>query len=297
MEPHYQGLTSEEVLANRKKFGINEIDGQLKVGTKDILIRQFKTLFTLLLFFATIISLMLGEKIDAVFILLVIILNAFFGFYQEYKAEKSLKALKKLTISEVNVIRAGQNKKIESKDLVVGDLVELFEGEKVPADMEIVGKSLLEIDESSLTGESLAVLKGRNESGHSLYAGTVVIKGHGYAIVKKIGIDTKFGHITQRLSGLEEQKTPLQEKLDKLGRKIGLLGILLSIMVFIVLYLQGNNILKSLLFSSSLAVAAVPEGLPAIVTISLALGVERLSKRFAILKKLTALEGLVLLLW
>lgn len=292
MDHHYQGLTSGEVVTNRKKFGINEIDGQLQVGIKDILIRQFKTLFTLLLLFATIISLMLGEKIDAVFILLVIFLNAFLGFYQEYKAEKSLKALKKLTTSQVNVIRDGINKRIESKDLVVGDLIELFEGEKVPADLELLGKSVLEIDESSLTGESLAVLKGFKESGHSLFAGTVVIKGHGFAVVKKVGIDTKFGHITKRLSSLEEQKTPLQEKLDKLGRKIGLLGMLLSIIVFFVLYAQGNDILKSLLFSSSLAVAAVPEGLPAIVTISLALGVERMSKRFAILKKLTALEGL-----
>ena len=292
MDLHHQGLSSKEIALSREKYGINEIDGQLKVGLVDILIRQFRTLFTLLLLFASIISVLLGENIDAIFILLVIVLNAILGFYQEYKAEKSLKALKKLTISEVNVIRDGNNLKIASKDLVVGDLVELFEGDKVPADLEILGKSILEIDESSLTGESRAVLRGNKEMGQSLFAGTVVIKGHGFAIVKKVGKDTKFGYITQRLSGLEEQKTPLQEKLDKLGRKIGILGILLSIFVFIVLYLQGNNILKSLLFSSSLAVAAVPEGLPAIVTISLALGVERMSKRYAILKKLTALEGL-----
>ncbi|MFN4212694.1 MAG: cation-translocating P-type ATPase, partial [Microgenomates group bacterium] len=231
--------------------------------------------------------------LDGIFILLIVFLNAFFGVYQEFKAEKALSYLKKITVTTIRVIRDGRQEQIDSRDLVPGDLIYLEEGTKIPADCQLVESYNLEINEASLTGESLPVAKDPKDKEKSqLFMGTVVAKGRGYAKVLKTGVETKFGRIAKTLTSIEESKTPLQRKLDVFTKQVGLIGIAASLTVFLLSFIREKNFIESFIFSISLAVAAVPEGLPAVMTITLAIGVEAMAKKKAIVRKLNAIEAL-----
>jgi Ca2+-transporting ATPase len=288
-----KGLSSQKVADLLKQFGYNEISEVRHFTLIKSIIGQFDNVLILLLIAAGGVSFLVGERLDSLFIFLIVVLNAFFGLYQEFKAEKALSYLKKLTVTTIRVIRDGKEQQIGSRFLVPGDLIYIEEGSKIPADCQIVESHGLEINEASLTGESLPVVKNIHDpNNNQLFLGTVVTKGRGYAQVLKIGDYTKFGSIAKTLSTIKETKTPLQKKLDGFTKQIGTIGIVASSVVFILSFIQDKNLIESFIFAVSLAVAAVPEGLPAVMTITLAIGVERMAKKKAIVRKLNAIEAL-----
>lgn len=288
-----KGLTNQKAKNLLDQFGPNEISDVKQFTLIKSIIGQFDNVLILLLIAAGVVSFFVGERLDSIFIFLIVILNAFFGLYQEYRAEKALAHLKQLTITTIRVIRDGKEQQINSQFLVPGDLVYIEEGSKIPADCQIVESSHLEINEASLTGESLPVVKNHHDKDNNqLYMGTVVAKGRGYAIVLKTGNQTKFGSIAKTLTTIKETKTPLQKKLDIFTKQIGVIGIIASLLVFILSFIQEKTLIESFIFAVSLAVAAVPEGLPAVMTITLAIGVERMTKKKAIVRKLNSIEAL-----
>lgn len=284
-----KGLTTIQAKKELDKYGLNVIKEQQK---KNILIKffeQFNNFLIILLLLAAILSFIIGETIDGILIATIVLLNAIFGLYQEAKAEEAVAVLKKMTITKIRVIRDGQEKEIDSRYLVPGDMILIEEGVKIPADAKIIQTIHLEINESVLTGESLPVIKKENDE---IWMGTVVSKGRGLAQINQTGMATKFGQIANNLSLIIDAKTPLQKKLESLARMIGVVGIILSILVFVLSVIQGVNYFPSFLLAISLAVAVVPEGLPAVMTITLSIGVKEMSKKKAIIKKLSAIEAL-----
>ena len=288
-----KGLSSQKVQVLLKQYGYNEISEVKQFTLIKSFIGQFDNILILLLIAAGGVSFFVGERLDSLFIFLIVILNAFFGLYQEFKAEKALSYLKKLTVTTIRVIRDGKEQQIDSRCLVPGDLIYIEEGAKIPADCQIIESRNLEINEASLTGESLPVVKNSHDSNsNQLFMGTVVAKGRGYARVLKTGNYTKFGTIAKTLTTIKETKTPLQKKLDVFTKQIGIIGITASLVVFILSFIQEKSLIESFIFAVSLAVAAVPEGLPAVMTITLAIGVERMAKKKAIVRKLNSIEAL-----
>ena len=288
-----KGLLSQKAVDLLKQYGYNEISDVKQFTLIKSIIGQFDNVLILLLIAAGGVSFFVGERLDSLFIFLIVILNAFFGLYQEFKAEKALSYLKKLTVTTIRVIRDGKEQQIDSRYLVPGDLIYIEEGAKIPADCQVVETRNLEVNEAALTGESLPVVKNsHDQKSNQLFMGTVVAKGRGYAQVLKTGNQTKFGTIAKTLSTIKEIKTPLQKKLDGFTKQIGVIGIVASSVVFILSFIQEKSLIESFIFAVSLAVAAVPEGLPAVMTITLAIGVERMAKKKAIVRKLNAIEAL-----
>lgn len=284
-----KGLTSTQASRFLKQYGLNVISEPPK---KNILLKffeQFNNFLTLLLIGAAILSFFLGESVDGLLIIAIVVLNALFGLYQEAKAEESLKALKEMTVTKVRVIRDGQQIEVDSRYLVPGDVVYLEEGIKVPADGIVAESINMELNEAALTGESLPVFKKEKDE---IFSGTIIAKGRGTMLVEKTGDETKFGAIAKNLSLIEEGLTPLQKKLATLTRFIGLGGIVLSLIVFIIASLEGSGYFPAFLLAVSLAVAVVPEGLPAVMTITLAIGMKKMANKKAIVRKLSAIEAL-----
>jgi len=289
----YKNLTQKEAESLREKFGPNEITVKRRYSVLQSLIGQLNNFLMLLLISAGLISWFLGDRIDSGFIFAIVILNAAFGVYQEFKAEKSLKALKKITITLVRVIRDNKEITIDSRLLVPGDLVYLEEGSRVPADLVLVKSWNLEVNEAALTGESLPVAKNEtNDELKNLFMGTVVARGRGYAHVTKIGNSTRLGEINKTLASIPEDQTPLQKKLAIFTKQVGWIGIIAAGSVFALSFVHDKNLFESFLFAVSLAIAVVPEGLPAVMTITLAIGVERMAREKAIVRKLNAIETL-----
>jgi Ca2+-transporting ATPase len=287
------GLTGKQAEKLLKIYGLNEIKETRKFTHLASFLSQFNNFLTILLILAAIVSFVLGERVDSFFISLIIILNALFGLYQEAKAEKALERLRDLTITLVRVVRDGKQQEIDSRFLVPGDVVYLEEGNKIPADGKALESIHLEVNEASLTGESLPVeKKGQDSEKSSLFMGTIVAKGRGYMEIKATGAATRFGQIAKTLSGIEKVKTPLQKKLELFTKQIGAIGIAASAAVFYLSFIKDKNLFESLIFAISLAVAAVPEGLPAVMTITLAIGVEKMAKKKAIIRKLNSIEAL-----
>jgi Ca2+-transporting ATPase len=243
----------------------------------------------MLLIGASVFSFFLGEGVDGILIIAIVVLNAFFGLYQEAKAEESLKALKEMTVTKVRVIRDGRQIEIDNKFLVPGDIVYIEEGVKLPADGQVVESVNLEVNEAALTGESLAINK---KVADEVFSGTIVSRGRGMLKVVHTGDLTKFGMIAKNLSTIVEGQTPLQKKLSDLTRIIGIGGIVLSILVFVISMIEGSGYFPAFLLAVSLAVAVVPEGLPAVMTITLAIGMKRMAGKKAILRRLSAIEAL-----
>jgi|TARA_B100001971_G_C18260456_1_gene586300 Ca2+-transporting ATPase len=296
-----EGLTEKEAEARLKKYGYNEIKEAKKISPLKIFLQQFNSAVVYILIAALIISLFVGERIDAIVIGIILILNALFGFYQEYRAEKSIEALKKLASLKATVIRDGKEKEIDAKLLVSGDIIKLVEGDKVPADTRLFELANLQTQEAALTGESTPVKKELKvlaektllaDRINMTFSGTIVTAGKGKAIVTGTGMNSEIGKIAKMIQEVEPEKTPLQKKLNQLGRWLGVVTIIISIIVFLGGILTGGDLMEFFIVAVALAVAAIPEGLPAVVTIGLSIGSMRMIKRHALIRKLPSVETL-----
>ncbi len=296
-----KGLSSRELEGRLKTFGPNMLPDRKKVSIFGLLIDQFRDFMIMVLMGATIISALMGEVEDAITIMAIVLLNAFLGFIQEYRAERSMQALKELTAPEARVLRNGQVTITKAKDLVPGDLVLLEAGDRIPADGRVLDDQNLEVDESLLTGESLPaeknidILHGEHvvaDRKNMVHMGTIVTRGRGQILITATGLDTEMGKIANMLTDVQEDDTPLQRRLHHLGKWLVWLCLLACAAVVVVGVLKGESVYQMFLAGVSLAVAAIPEGLPAIVTLSLAIGVQKMIKRNAIVRKLPAVETL-----
>lgn len=283
------GLSTQKAEELLKEYGLNVIQEKKKKSVFIILFEQFNNFLAILLLVAATLSFFIGEPVDGMLIIGIVILNGLFGLYQEAKASQAIAALKQMSITKVRVIRDGQEVEVDSRNLVPGDTVFVEEGVKVPADGNIIETINLEINEAALTGESMAVSKTVDEK---IYMGTLVSRGRGYFYVTATGMMTKFGEIASRLDSMTESKSPLMLKLEKVTKVIGIIGIVASILVFLLGISAQSSYFAAFLLAISLAVAVVPEGLPAVMTITLSMGVKEMARRKAIIRKLTAIETL-----
>lgn len=289
----FSGITTDEATALLKQHGANEIAVETNSKAGSIFIAQFANFLVVLLVIAATISFLLGHLVDGIFIVAIVLLNSVLGFIQEYRAERALAALKKIAIVRSTVIRDGQETEIDSKFLVPGDVIKVGEGDKIPADAKLLESVNLEVNEASLTGESLPVFKKESEAEHEqIFMGTIVVRGRGIAKVENTAIRTRFGTIAKGLSEITDEQTPLQKQLVEIGKRLGFTAIGGSIVVLLIGILRGQDFLILFLTSVSLAVAAVPEGLPAVITITLAVGVNRMVRQRAIVRKMASIETL-----
>lgn len=297
-----QGLSEEEAEKRRREFGPNLIIGKKKISPIKILVSQFTDFMVLILICSTVISAFLGELTEALTILAIVVMNALLGFMQEYKTERTMEALKKLTAPTSRVLRGGSLMELPAEAIVPGDLLVLEAGDRVPADALIAEGCSLEADESLLTGESIPVEKHGNgrrptteESGtrnNCLYMGTIITKGRATATAFSTGMRTEMGKIAELIQDIEDEDTPLKRKLNHLGKYLVGGCLVICAIVSGTGLIRGEPLFNMLLSGISLAVAAIPEGLPAIVTISLTLGVQRMLKRKALVRRLPAVETL-----
>lgn len=284
-----KGLTSLQAQEKQKIFGKNEIIIQKRISTLSLFISQFPTFINAILVIASVLSFITANAIDGIFILIILLLNAFFGFIQEYRAEKSLDKLKTYVKVVVRVIRNGKEIQLDAVDLVPGDIILISEGDRVPADGKIASNKFLEIDESILTGESLPVIKNINDF---VFSGTLVTKGSSHVIIEKIGKETRFGQIAQILAGVAPDKTPLQKRLDGLAKTLSIIILIVALFIIPLGIFQGKEFVPLLLIAVSIGIAAIPEGLPAVVTIALAIGTAKMAKRKAIVRRMDSIETL-----
>ncbi|WP_040204908.1 calcium-translocating P-type ATPase, SERCA-type [Neobacillus jeddahensis] len=296
------GLSQEEVKQRIKVQGLNELEEGEKQSALLLFFSQFKDFMVLVLLAATLISGLLGEYIDAIAIIAIVIINGCLGFYQERRAEKSLQALKELSAPQVMVLRDGKWVKATSKEIVIGDILKFASGDRIGADVRIIESKSLEIEESALTGESVPVSKhieplsnpnpGIGDMENIAFMGTMITRGSGVGVVIATGMKTAMGQIADLLQNAESQDTPLQRRLEQLGKILITVALLLTVLVVAVGVLRGHDLYEMFLAGVSLAVAAIPEGLPAIVTVALSLGVQKMIKKNAIVRKLPAVETL-----
>lgn len=297
-----KGLTTSEANRRLAKVGQNQLAPGIKLSPWQILGSQFKDFMVLVLIGAAIVSGLLGEKADAITIVAIVILNSFLGFIQEYRAEKSLEALKELTAPLAHVFRDGKVQRVPAKSIVPGDILVLESGDRIAADGRIILAADLEINEATLTGESLAVSKDEHvykdphpalgDQKNMVFAGTVVTGGRGRAIVTATGMKTEIGKIAGLISNAQTEETPLQKRLEQLGKWLVVICLGVCAAVGTMGVLRGEPPRQMFLAAVSLAVAAIPEGLPAIVTIVLAVGVQKMIRRNAIIRRLPAVETL-----
>lgn len=296
-----KGLSSEEASERLKTFGENRIQSMRKEKWYLILLRQFTDVLIIILLAAASVSFAIGETADALTILAIVILNGILGFAQEFKAEKAIEALQKMLSPKCTVIRDGQKTEIGSSYLVIGDIVLLEIGDVIPADLRLIEAINLKVDESALTGESVSVSKNIKPvkedtplSGRSsiVFMGTSATNGYAKGVVVATGMRTEFGKIAKLTSEVKQTQTPLQKRLAVLGKKLGIISVAVSAFVAAVGYIFGKPLLEMFLTGVSLAVAVVPEGLPAVVTITLALGVKAMVRQKALLRRLQAAETL-----
>ena len=301
------GLKTEEVEKRREKYGLNELKAKKKKSLFQKFLDQFKDFSIIVLIIAAIVSGVVGVAegegvTDTIIILIVVIVNAVIGVTQEAKAEKSLEALQKLTDHASKVIRNGEVTVVPAKELVPGDIVVLDTGDYIPADLRIIEAVNLKSQEASLTGESVPVEKntekieemevGIGDRLNMLFSSSLVTYGRGKGIVVETGMTTEVGKIAGMLDNTEEQITPLQEKLNKLGKTLGIAALAICVIIFIIGLIQGKEPIHMFMTAVSLAVAAIPEGLVAVSTIVLAIGVQKMVKKNAIVKRLPAVETL-----
>jgi len=283
------GLTRTEARKRLNSHGPNVLDEPPSKPFIRLLFEQLNNILTILLLVAAVLSFFIGETIDGGLIVSIVVINAFFGLFQEHKASQAVAALRQLTVTKIRVLRDEQEMEIDSRYIVPGDVMFIEEGTKIPADAHINQSINLEVNEAALTGESLAVEKNTADN---VYMGTIVSKGRGYATVTATAMQTKFGQIAQNLSTIEEGKSPLQLKIEHLTKIIGMAGIGASIVVFLLASFEGSSYFAAFLLAISLAVAVVPEGLPAVMTITLSIGMKEMARKKAIIRKLTAIEAL-----
>ncbi|ELZ24481.1 calcium-translocating P-type ATPase, PMCA-type [Haloterrigena salina JCM 13891] len=301
LESRVDGLIDEEARRRREEHGENDIVRGGGRSPVDIFVAQFDSALIWVLLAAAALSVWAGHTVDAVLIAIIVVANGIFGFVQDYRAERSLESLRELAAPTATVRRDGEARTIDATGLVPGDVVVLRGGDVVPADGRLLEATDLEVDEASLTGESVPVSKSSApvasetplaERASMVYKGTSVTRGKGLAVVTGTGMETEVGGIARELAATEETRTPMQDELDVLGRNLGLGVLVLSALVAPLLLLRGTPAIQAALTAVSLAVAAIPEGLPAVVTLTLALGVRRMSEENALVRRLPAVEAL-----
>ena len=295
------GLPSAEIEGRQKQFGKNELIEKKRISVLILLLRQFKDVMVLILLLAAVISLAVGDLKDAIVILIIVLLNAIIGFVQEYRAEKALEALKKMSSLTATVRRGGHIVQIAASELVPGDILILEAGMSVPADIRLTETYSLQVDEASLTGESNAVEKSTvgiilenamlGDRFNMAYKTTSITYGRGEGIVVATGMDTEIGRIAQLLEE-DEAKTPLQKRLTDFGKNLSFVVIFICAIIYSAGLLRGEDPIRMLLTAISVAVAAIPEALPAVITIALALGAKRMVGKNSLIRKLSAVETL-----
>lgn len=296
-----EGLSTSEADAKLQEFGPNELQEGKKRSIAKMLLAQFKDVMILILLAAAIISGVIGELSDTIVIIIIVVLNAIIGFFQEYRAEKAMQALKQMSVTQAKVLRNGSSAQVPATELVPGDVILLEAGNAVPADVRVIESVNIKIEEAALTGESQAVEKNVDAlPGEDIpvgdrinlaFKGTFVAYGRGTAVVVATGMQTELGRIAKMLQE-EESMTPLQQRMASFGKKLSVLVLILCVAFFVTGWLRGEDLVKMVLTSISLAVAAIPEALPAVITISLALAAKRLIKFNSLIRKLPAVETL-----
>ncbi|MGE0521361.1 MAG: cation-translocating P-type ATPase [Candidatus Binatia bacterium] len=297
-----QGLSANEARRRMARYGPNELRGTERVSPWPILVTQLKNVLVLILLIAVALSLLLGHGLEAAAIGVIVLFAVALGFLQEFRAERAIEALRAMAAPTASAVRDGREGEIAARDLVPGDIISLRAGHRVPADARLVEAVNLQAEEAPLTGESVAVEKHTEpvpgaavavgDRRNMVYAGTVIAYGRGKAVVVATAAQTEFGKIAQLLRSVESERTPLQENLDRVGRKLAVAAVLVVVLVVALGTVRGQPWLEMLLFGIALAVAVVPEALPAVVTISLAIGVQRMVKRHALIRRLAAVETL-----
>lgn len=298
-----QGLSTEEVKKRQEQYGENKLKGKPKKSIFALFFAQLQDMLIYVLLGASVITIVIGEYVDAIIILLVVVLNAVIGVFQEFKAEKAIEALQKMTTPKSLVRRDGEVKEINSEELVPGDIIVIDAGRYIPADLRLIETVNLQIEESALTGESVPSEKHANDihedpktpigdKSNMAFMSTLVTYGRGEGVVIATAMETEMGKIAKILDEDIEEMTPLQKRLEELGKTLGYIAIGICALIFVIALFQKRELFEMFLTAISLAVAAIPEGLPAIVAIVLALGVTRMSKINAIVKKLPAVETL-----
>ena len=296
------GLSSEDALKRINEYGPNELKESARKTVFMMFLDQFKDFMIVILMAAAVVSGIIGEMVDTIAIVVIVILNAIIGFVQEYRAEKAMKALKAMAAPTAVILRNGERETVSASELVPGDIVFLEAGGIVPADIRLTDSAQLKIEEAALTGESIPVDKTvepmmedslpLGDRKNMSYKGTIVSYGRGAGIVVATGMETELGKIATLLQDADEVKTPLQKRLAKFGQRLGIIVLAICAIVFITGLLRGEGALLMFLTAISLAVAAIPEALPAVVTISLALGAKKMVKQNALVRKLPAVETL-----
>jgi P-type Ca2+ transporter type 2C len=296
------GLTGTEATRRLLEHGPNELQAAQPISPWTILLAQFKNVLIIVLLLATALSALLGHGVEAVAITVIVLFAATLGFVQEYRAERAIEALRRMAAPMATVLRDGEECEVPARDLVPGDVVVLRSGNRVPADARLIEAANLQIQEAALTGESVPIEKHIAPLGspalplgdrrNMAHAGTVVTYGRGRAMVVATGMTTEFGKIAQLLQSVQAGKTPLQENLDKLGHVLARAALVVVAVIVALGLWRGQPFIEMLVFGIALAVAVVPEALPAVVTISLAIGVQRLVKRGALMRRLSAVETL-----
>ena len=297
-----KGLSGSEASERIKKYGLNEIKEGKKISPWDIFINQFKSIVIWILIFATIISAFLKEYIDAIVVLVIIILIAVLGFVQEYRAEKAIEALKRLASLKATVLRDSQKKEIDSKELVPGDVILLETGDKVPADARLIEVFNLQTQEAALTGESQPVKKhidileekiAIGDRKNMVFSGTIVVSGRAKAVITGTGMQTEIGKIAKMIEDVKPEPTPLQKKMNSLGKLLGKVVIAIAVTIFVIgLFFHEKPPLEMMKFAAAVAVAAIPEALAGIVIIALSIGTKRMLKRNALVRNLPSVETL-----
>ncbi len=297
-----QGLSSEEAAQRQKQFGLNELAEAPPTTFWQMLREQFNNFVVILLLIAALISFILGDYVEAAAIMAIVVLNATLGVVQERRAEQALAALRKLAAPEAQVLRDGSRKTLPARQLVPGDVVLLEAGNFIPADIRLIEAVNLRIEEAALTGESVPVQKDASlrleaniplgDRKNTAFMGTLVNYGRGRGIVVGTGMQTQIGMIAEMLQSVQQEPTPLQKRLEELGRILGWASLAICALVFAVGWIRGFEPLEMFIIAVSLAIAAVPEGLPAVVTISLALGMREMIKRHALIRRLSSVETL-----
>lgn len=296
------GLTGAEAARRLLEYGPNELREIQRVSTWNLLLEQFKNILVLILLVAVVLSAFLGHGVEAIAIAVIVLFAVGLGFVQEYRAERAIEALRHMAAPTATVLRDGEEFEVPARDLTPGDMILLHAGDKAPADGRLIEAINLKIEEAALTGESVPVDKHTTpladaeltlgDRKNMVYAGTAVTYGRGRAVVVATGMQTEFGQIAQLLQTVETGKTPLQQNLDKVGHTLARAALIVVLLIVVFGLFRGQPFLEMLIFGIALAVAVVPEALPAVVTISLAIGVQRMVKRNALIRRLPAVETL-----
>ena len=302
------GLAYEEIQIRKQKYGTNKLEEKKKETLLVKFIKQFNDFMIIILIIASALSALIsyfqGENdyVDSIIIIAIVVFNALMGVIQEAKAEKSIEALKEMTPPKAKVIRNGNIQEINAEDLVPGDIIELEAGIYVPADCRLIESHNLKIEESSLTGETEPVLKDANmiakpdiplgDMLNMAFMASIVVNGHGKAVVTETGMNTKVGKIANMIMEDETPETPIQKKLSQVGKILGIVCLAICVLIFAIGMIKKIDPIEMFMTSVGLAVAAIPEGLPAIVTIMLSIGVSKMAKNNSIIRKLPAVETL-----